>query len=213
MMTSRERLVAAARGGSPDQTPIIGQDALLVSLNDLTSTRSKHPDQAVIAVVPAPLTQALRKSQNIFTLLESDPEAGNRALDELVASTQVAMNDALHAGADGICYLIEGAHPAASTPMQYGGFFLERDRELLAAVAEATFNIVAIAGTEEPYIDFVSDLPAHAFAWQTESGWTPAQVAELRNGALAADHPEAQIQFPNPAFEMMRQTQEANAKS
>ncbi len=212
-MTSRERLVTVARGGTPDQSPTIGQDAFLVPLDRVVATLASNPDQAVLAVIPSPLTVALKQDLDIFNELESDPEAGNQTLDRLVATTQVAINDALHAGADGICYLIEGASPDVSTPMQYGGFFLERDREILAAFTDARFNLIAIAGTSEPYIDFVSDLPANAFAWQTESGWTPAQVAELRTGSLAADHAEAHIQFPNSAFEEMRQTQEANAKS
>lgn len=211
-MTSRQRLLTVVQGGTPDQTPVIGVDALLVPMDRIESTLKSNPDQITLATVPSPLTLARKQNLDIFTELQSDPIKGNETLDKLCLTVQIQMNDALGAGAEGICYMIDGAFPDASTPMQYGGFFLERDRELLESISKAPFNLILIAGSQEPYIDFVSDLPAHVFAWDTQSGWTPAQVRELRKGTLAADHPEADIQFPTRTIQTALQSPEATAK-
>ncbi|MFM9872510.1 MAG: hypothetical protein ACKVQS_03475 [Fimbriimonadaceae bacterium] len=211
-MTSRERLLAVASGNKPNPAPVIGTDALLVPIDRIKATLASHPDQAILAIVPSPLTLARSQNVDIFSELQADPIKGNETLDKLCMAVQIQMNDALATGADGICYIIDGAYPAVATPMQYGGFFLERDRELLESITRANFNLLLIAGSQEPYIDFVSDLPAQAFAWDTSSGWTPTQVSELRPSTLAANHLEADIQFPESVFNSALQTQEATAK-
>ncbi len=211
-MTSRQRLLTVVQGGTPDQTPIIGVDALLVPLDRIQATRESNPDQMTLAIVPSPLTLAIKQGLDIFPELQADPIQGNEQLDKLCMAVQIQMNDALGAGADGICYIIDGAYPTSATPMQYGGFFLERDRELLESINLAAFNLILVAGSQEPYIDFVSDLPAQAFAWEATSGWTPSQVRELRKATLAADHPEADIQFPASTIQTALQSQEATAK-
>jgi uroporphyrinogen-III decarboxylase len=211
-MTSRQRLLTVVQGGTPDQTPIIGVDALLIPLDRVLTTLKSNPDQLTLATVDSPFALARKQNLDIFTELQSDPIKGNETLDKLCMAVQIQMNDALAAGADGICYVIDGAYPTSATPMQYGGFFLERDRELLESITQATFNLLLIAGSQEPYIDFVSDLPAHAFAWETTSGWTPDQVKVLRSGILAADHPDADIQFPASTIQTALQSPEATAK-
>ena len=211
-MTSLERLLAVVQGGKPDNPPTIGVDALVVPLDRIIPTLASNPEQPNLGLVPSPLTLARSKNLDIFTQLQSDPEAGNQTLDALCTAVQIQINDALGAGAHGICYLIDGAYPAVATPMQYGGFFLERDRELLTDANRAQFNLLLIAGSQEPYIDFVSDLPAQAFAWDTTSGWTPEQVRTLRPATLAADHPEADIQFPASALKNALNSPEATAK-
>ena len=60
------------------------------------------------------------------------------------------------------------AVPDSTTPMQYGGHFLEIDRRLLSS--DALFNVIFVQGPSEPYAVFVSDLPAQAFAWDSRSG-------------------------------------------
>ncbi|MCG9894538.1 MAG: hypothetical protein MH204_03565, partial [Fimbriimonadaceae bacterium] len=101
---------------------------------------------------------------------------------------------ALSARADGVCYVLAGANPASSTPMQYGGHFLEVDREILTDCQDAAFNLLWVRGKEEPYLDFVIDLPAHAFAWDmVATGITPSAMKQARGGAVAGAHPEADI--------------------
>jgi hypothetical protein len=82
--------------------------------------------------------------------------------------------------------------------MEYGGHFLEVDRQLLSGVIDARFNALYVRGGSEPYIDFVSDLPAHAFAWDPQSGVTVAQVREVRQGALASTDKDADIELRVP---------------
>lgn len=208
-MTARDRILAALQGGNPDRKPVIGEDLLVVPLDRLAAARSGKPEIIILGLVHAPLTRSRFCGQDLSALLESDPASGNDALDGHVMAAQIQINDAIHAGADGICYLIDGAYPAASTPMQYGGFFLERDRALLESASRAHVNMVLVAGSEEPYIDFVSDLPAALFAWDARCGWSPDQVRELRTGACAADHPEADFKFPLPALQAVIQLQGA----
>lgn len=200
-MTARDRTLAAIQGGEPDRTPEVGTDIVAVPVDRLAEARRNNPDAVVLAIVHSPLTRARIRSQNIFDLLESDPESGNSELDGLVTASQIQINDAIHGGADGVCYVIEGAYPSASTPMQYGGFLLERDRALLSSANPAPANMVLIAGEDEPYIDFVSDLPAAVFAWNARSGWTPTQVRGLRSGALAANSPDADILLTDRALQ------------
>lgn len=192
-MIARDRTLAAIQGGKPDRTPEVGTDILAVPIDRIADARRNKPDAVILAIVHSPLTRARIRNQNIFDQLESDPASGNDELDELVMASQIQINDAIHGGADGICYVIEGAYPSVSSPMQYGGFLLERDRALLSSANPAPANMVLIAGENEPYIDFVSDLPAAVFAWDACSGWTPTQVRDLRTGALAANSPDADI--------------------
>lgn len=208
-MSPRERLTAAARGGQPDQKPTIAlgprtsngpiPDAIVVPPGQVAQTLAQNPEAAVLAHILSPLARARRQSIDILTLLKSEPEAGDQHAETLALETSAEAAEALAQGADGILYDLDGAYPAASSPMQYGGHFLEKDRSILEAVQEARLNVVFVRGTAEPYIDFVSDLPAHVFAWQAESGVTPAMVRELRTGALAANHPDADIALLYPA--------------
>ncbi|MBX3113341.1 MAG: hypothetical protein KF836_02140 [Fimbriimonadaceae bacterium] len=210
-MTGRERLLALAADKPADRRASIATDCQIVPVDRVSQALKEKPDLLTLALVHSPLSRALQSNIPIYDLIQADPIKGNEKLDELCLATQARAVDALGQGADGICYLIEGASPTHSTPMQYGGHFLERDREILESLGGAKFNLLVIAGSEEPYIDFVSDLQADAFAWDSDSNWTPAQVRELRSGALAADHAEADIDFPVGNLQALAQIQEAKA--
>jgi len=210
-MTGRERLLAIADGKPVDQRPCLASDCQIVPVERVRQVLKDNPDLLTLTLVHSPLSRAIQNDVAIYDLIQADPVNGNDKLDELCLATQARAVDALGQGADGVCYLIEGASPSNSTPMQYGGHFLERDREILESFGSAKFNLLVIAGTEEPYIDFVSDLQAQAFAWDATSGWTPSQVRELRPGALAANHSEADIDFPVGTLQALAQIQEANA--
>lgn len=206
-MTSRERLVAVARGGSIDRAPIIllGEwndqaDACAVSITELKTDSSA----ACLARVASPFGKAISRGIDLNQLLYDDPERGNAVLDELVSETAAEMATALDRGADGICYHLEGAYPAMATPMQYGGYYLERDRELLEQVRDARFNLVFIEGREEVYLDSVSDLPADALGWHVaETGFSLDQMRELRQGAFASFGDEADIRLATTSAELL----------
>ncbi len=197
-MTARERLTAVANGAPVDRKPVVLRpgaaddraDAIVVPTGSVTGGRG---GQAVLAHVPSPFARAIRRGTELAQLLHDDPAAGGDALAELTQEARAEMARALEHGADGVYYELDGAYPERTTPMQYGGFFLEVDRRLLEEFETAGFNILFIKGDAEPYIDFVSDLPAQAFGWEVASGVSVESVREMRQGALAAADPQADV--------------------
>jgi hypothetical protein len=132
------------------------------------------------------LGRAIRDGVNIVPELHADIDRGTELLNGLAQETREEMHGALERGADGVFYILDGAYPGVTTPMEYGGHFLELDRHLLTEVMDARFNVLFVRGEREPYLDFVSDLPAHAFAWDPRSGVSIEYVRSIRKGALAA---------------------------
>lgn len=187
-MTAAERYVAAAQGGEVDRKPTLAWPIA--------------SPVADIGVRPAQDFQghegpALAHLTNLYGVVKPDPsvnpaEVGD-LLDRAVVTCIELARAAIGAGALGLLYEIRGATVGECTPMEYGGLYLERDRELLQAVRDLGANVLYVAGPE-PYLDFVSDLPAHVFAWDiAASGVSIEEVRELRRGPLAADDPEADI--------------------
>jgi hypothetical protein len=201
-VTPRERLVAAARGGAVDRPPwfvwdTAETDALLsnhtpdavvaTSIEEATRllNSSDEDGPAVLVEVVNPLGLALSEGDNPNRLLDV-PEAAERELDRWVERCKSSLLEALDTGADGVLYRLRGAEPPYSTPMEFGGFHLERERALLNEISDARFNVLLADGGEETYLDFLTDLPAHAFAWdERKIPSSPKQVREMRAGALA----------------------------
>lgn len=199
-MTVLERLTAASEGKSVDRRPVLRwmddgeSDVAIVGAN------GARPD--VVVEVVNPYGRALLHGIDLNQELRNDPETGNRQLAELVDETRNAIAKAFEAGAGGVLYRLHGASPVHCSPMQYGGFYLERDRELLAEAVERGFTLLFVVGDEETYLDFVSDLPAHAIAWDLMStGYSLSAMREMRRGAIAADDPSAEIELVIPRDE------------
>lgn len=188
-MTSRERLVAAARGGQVDRQPVVGIGVAGADATVLAGLKGLSESSGVkLVAVANPLGRATTERVDLNEIHREDPERGAAALERYVAQTRTDIEEALGTGADGVVYCVFGAHEAACTPMQYGGFYLERDREILAEFEDALFNLVFVVAEPnvQNFIDFVSDLPGHAFGWDpAASGFSVGQVRALRNGALA----------------------------
>lgn len=205
-MTGRERLVAAARGGEVDRVPILlwgswdeRADGCVIASDDLKIAENT----ASLVIVNSPLTRALRSGIDLNTLLSQDPEQGNSVLDQMVKETESEMEAALSTGADGVAYVIDGAYPGASTPMQYGGYYLERDRALLEQFDSARFNLIFVEGTEEVYLDSVSDLAGDALGWRvSETGFSFEMMRALRSSAFAAFEPSADIRLIGSVAEL-----------
>lgn len=220
-MTGRERLENAIAGGGEGQPAFLqciadgaasepantGADGLVVRPGDL----SKHTggDLAVLAEILNPFGRALQMKLDLNTVLAQSPESGNAKLDELVTETREEIDAALAANADGIFYRLIGASPEYCTPMQYGGYYLERDRELLQSVADRPLNVLYIEGGDGAYLDFVSDLPAGVFAWDVEaSGITTEEMRKMRNGALGSEMADGDVMLLIDAERMDRWRQE-----
>lgn len=191
-MTDRERILLLTEGKSIDRKPIISwpcpdQAPSGVIVHMPNQALIPEDDLLLLAEVVNPFGLAIERGLDLNALLKSDPEGGATKLDELIASVKATIDDVLSRGADGILYRLHGASPEWCTPMQYGGYYLERDRELLQQASRAKFNWLFVAGDSEVYFDFVSDLPAQAFAWDgPTTGVTATQMREIREGLLAS---------------------------
>jgi hypothetical protein len=131
-----------------------------------------------------------RLKRDLLELLKREPDAGARELDRLHEEVQA---DLAQAEAP-VVYRLAGPEPAKATPMQYGGFFLERDRELLAQAKQRGTIWLWVDAGPDAYLDFVSDLPANVFAWDAQAtGFSLAQMRELRKGTLCTNDPGADL--------------------
>lgn len=204
-MNSRERLTVAARGGETDRIPWFAwspgtsaeaaiefynrwqPDAVVVqSPSEVVSVTAVAPDTAVLVEVGNPFGGALLNDVDLNAEFEKGPQVGGAAFETFVNETECALAAALESGADGVLYRLFGAEPLLSTPMQFGGFYLEQERELLAEVGDARLNVLFVEGGDGLYLDVVSDLEAHAFGWDEDRSAIPAtEVREMRQGALA----------------------------
>ncbi len=206
-MNCRERLTAAGRGGQTDRAPWFAWFPNASYLNLLSFAREYKPDAivtsshddatsfldelgsdgpAVLFEVVNPYGLALVDDLDLNAMIQADPYEGHVLHAKYSTVIAETLEWAMDAGCDGVFYRLLGAAPQWSTPMQYGGHHLGRDRDLLDSVNEARFNVVYVDGGPGVYLDFVSDLPASAFAWdEAESGISPSEVRELRMGTIA----------------------------
>lgn len=185
-MTARERLIAAARGGEVDRTPTISWPGTGQGDASVVVDAGTAGDSVTLVEISNPFGRALDQGLDLNAELATDPEGGARRLDALVAETKAHIATALSQGADGVLYRLHGACAERSSPMQYGGHYLERDREILEEIADATLNLIFVVGDRDLYLDFVSDLPGHLFGWDDRtSGVTPEEGRQIRNGAVA----------------------------
>jgi len=200
-MTSLEKLRAAVDGHPLDEKPIIiwpsegmQSDAAILPLDRIVNRANKS--RIVLAEVLSPFARSLQKALGLNRVLQEDPKKGEEILDGLIKQTLNEFAAARQAGADGVFYRLQGAEPTYSSPMQYGGHYLETDREILQATWKDSLNVLFVEGGPETYLDFVSDLPATIFAWDCErTEVSLATLRKLRKGALATADPEADILF------------------
>ncbi len=218
-MTDRERILKLLGGDEPDRQPVISwpcakhaETSIIVRppnqplINPSTasagggSVSSGEPgrgcDGLVLAEIVNPFGIAIEQGRDLNALLKTDPERGATELDRLTSEVKASILDVIERGADGILYRLHGACAKWCSPMQYGGFYLERDRELMEAAQPLMFNVLFVAGDEEVYFDFVSDLPAQALGWDSRmTGVTAKQMRGIREGLLLAEDEEADIRL------------------
>lgn len=203
-MSGMANLKAAAKGTKLSPKPVIvwsaspghKADGIVATLNTLEDALRSHPGQAVLVEVMSPYGRATREGINLTDILTDQPEAGAHELSKWAASAGSDIQQALKEGANGIFYRLDGAYPAANTPMQYGGLYLETDREILKQIPEEALALLYVEGESDPYLDFVSDLPADLFGWDApRTGIESEQVLKMRDGALAAEDKGASVFF------------------
>lgn len=127
---------------------------------------------------------------DLLKLLETEPELGNAELSRIMEELRAVLRDTPMPFA----YRLTGPEPAKATPMQYGGFFLERDRELLSEIKPRGDVWLFVDAGADAYLDFVSDLPAEVFAWDARStGFSLVEMRQLRPGKLCTNVPGADL--------------------
>jgi len=123
-----------------------------------------HDDQFVLAETLSPLLR-----RNLQADWEASPQQGAEAT-EAEADTVIAdIKHALASDVDAILYRLAGASPEWATPMEYGGRYLEEDRRILDACNGCPV-VVEILGSEDLYLDCLSDLKFDAWTWEETTG-------------------------------------------
>lgn len=133
-----------------------------------------------------------RRVEAQWSGLKHDPDAAAERLDALILEIGREIESA-----DGaICYRLEGPEPAKTTPMEYGGFFLEREREILRRAKDRGETWLWVDAGEGAYLDFVSDLEADVFAWDAKAtGFPLAEMSKLRTGRLCTNEAGSDVEF------------------
>lgn len=189
-MTDREKMRALAEGKASEGKPVLAWP--------LT-------DESNLAQIPNPFGLAIQNGLDLNEQLARDPEAGSAVIDSLCQEVADLIDEALLEGADGIFYCLHGACAKWCTPMQYGGFFLERDRELLQRAGSAKLNVLFVVGDDEVYFDFVSDLPAAVFGWDSRTtGVSDAEIRAMWPGLTLSADPESSIELSAPKESIAR---------
>lgn len=184
-MNQRERLIALIDGKEVDAKP------------EIAWPNRDGADGLTYAEVDNPFGKAMRQNLSLSGLLRRNLKEGEQKLAEMANAVKDDFINALSKGPDVIVYKLYGADSVHSTPMEYGGHFLEVDRTILAQ-ADAKMIMIFVVGGADAFIDFVSDLPAQIFAWDVAgTGVTVHQVRDMRKGVLAAAAPDADIILTN----------------
>jgi hypothetical protein len=193
-VNSRELAIAAIRGGAVERKPVLSFDSVgdILIHQDLSAERNH--ERIDLFLVSNPFGLAKQNGTDLNQLLEEDIESGSEKLSNYAESVRNLIQNALDCGFDGVFYVLQGARGSESTPMQYGGHYLELDRQILSEFSESVLNCVFVVGHDDVYIDFVSDLPAHLFAWDADaSTFDSKYVRTLRSGAQASSDPESEV--------------------
>lgn len=199
-MTGRETLVAASRGQVMEDHASLTFDSSIQAdgylVTDTVGQMSRTPDCAVLGIVQS-LSARVLQSLEAMNLIDGDPLDLEFKLDQITQEIR-AEAEAHLAQADGIVYFISGANPNSFSPMQYGGLFLERDRAILNEFSQARLNLVYVDDQLEPYLDFVSDLPGHLFAFRSEACSDLKEIKQMRGGPIACNSEDADVYLNLP---------------
>lgn len=146
-----------------------------------------------IRVVLNPFGKALAAGINLNARAE-DP--CDTTLATLAEATRKELAETLTDDTRAVLYVLYGAAENWCTPMQFGGHYLEVERELLAPTYQKVPVLLWIVGEEGAYLDFVADLPTCFIGWDVQAtGFPISAMRAVRNGAIFAPDPEAEIEL------------------
>ena len=212
-MTHQERLLALVHGqvldcqasiGWPGPSPL-WSDAVVVPHRQISDSLGHVEDRALLAEITSPFGKALKQGFTLNRLFQSDSHAADSLLDSLAEECKFACKSALENGADGIFYRLHGATLDWSTPMEYGGRYLERDREILSLSSHSRLSVLFVVGGAETFFDCVSDLESHLFGWDIhESNVGVSAMRKIRKGLLLCDDSLADVRLVAPSKAISR---------
>ncbi len=150
-------------------------------------------DLPVLAEVLGPYGQALSKGIDLNSVIADSPEIGEAMLSECIEASLSDISVAKSNGAHGILYAVCGATEEHCSPMQYGGLYLERDREVLLEATKWAFVFLFVVGSENTYMDIVSDLPCDVMGWSIEAtGHSLSEMKIMSKGATCTSDPNSE---------------------
>ncbi len=131
------------------------------------------PDPPIIWTIFSPLMilpMLMRGGrEQALALLRSEPGAVERAFEAMTETLVAYARDCLAAGADGLFYATNMATRDLVSPEECRRFQRPWDLRILAAVAQAPFNLLHVCGTGIHFDEF-ADYPATALSWATVPG-------------------------------------------
>jgi len=192
---SRDRAVPftvtrAPASGAPDLASLEPADpragALGEQLEALRLIRAAvGPDTPIIWTVFSPLMVMayLMKGgrEQALSLMRSEPEALEHALDAVAVTLRAYAGACLDAGADGLFYATNLATRAIMTPAECRRFQRPYDLKILAAVERAPFNLLHVCGEGVLFDEFL-DYPVTAYSWATVAGNPTLAEGQMKTG-------------------------------
>lgn len=118
--------------------------------------------------------------ERLRSFLQENPAGAHAALDAISSTLADYAAATLSAGASGLFFaIVRLAREGVFTPQEYSVWGRPYDLRVLAAVEEASFNLLHICGPKA-YVDQVVDYPVHALNWAAVGQGNP-NIAEARS--------------------------------
>ncbi len=139
---------------------------------------------------------AMQEREDIAELMGIDPVTSGEILDRAQEACAANIQVAMQAGFDGFVYVLVGAEPKYLSPMQYGGFILDQDREILSRFTNLPNRLLYVIGGNETYMDALSDLSASSIGWdESNVQFGIETMRKLAQKPIFGDHPDSDIQL------------------
>lgn len=136
------------------------------------------PDVPCIQTIFSPLSTAdwLALNNSLAHHVRNFPEQLHAGLELVTEFTASFARRCLEAGADGVFFAVRNATRGQLTDEEYLEFGKPYDLRVLNGLRGAFFNLLHVCKTNI-MVDVVSDYPAHAISWDSETGYPSLREA------------------------------------
>jgi uroporphyrinogen decarboxylase len=147
--------------------------------------RGRGDDAPVLHTLFSPLTIARKLAgDRVMTDLREEPDAVTPALEAITETVARYAAASLEAGADGIFFATQAAHPDSATREEHDRFDLPYVRRILKFIdGRSRFTMLHVHG-DDPYLDAFGGLHVHAFNWHDRTT-SPTLAAAASRYAVA----------------------------